>query len=327
MTWKPKKKTPTLAEGISLAKKKFAPYWHGSEPLIAAVPIENEVRAYPLTPKTSSRIQVLFFIDPTEFSSETAMTYLSTWRHRYSRHSFDFIVIIHYPYPSLQPQNLMKYLVKKYPENIILVLDIGQLFYRAFSISQLPTAFLFNHDQPISDQFTKQNFSHLEIEIQKNLRKLDSGIALPLLFSNKNKVKNDLGKIELGRHHRSPRSGITIGGQWLHEDDRMITSDSEAWITITTPANLLWLVAQASGENPLDTHIIAEISRTIPSEAMIGKDMELTEDGKARASIQEPRVYQLFSNLPTRLNQITLRFPLAKEQPIELFGIRLGSYT
>src|SRR6185437_7718455 len=97
MGWKKKEKPLTPEEAIVQAKKELAPFWFGSEPLLAAIRTESGASVFPLNPNFVKTPWLFSFVDPTEYAGERAIVVTREWHHRYSPHQMGFILVFRAP--------------------------------------------------------------------------------------------------------------------------------------------------------------------------------------------------------------------------------------
>lgn len=349
MAWKPKEKPLTLEEATELAKKDLAPFWFGSEPLLAAITTEKRTVVYPLNPKFSSTPWILIFVDPTDFSTESALELAREWNHRYSRYDLNILLCFHLPYQALCRPEFIAQLLKKDPLPFISMLDAKGLVFSAFGAKELPKALLLNQGQVTFEQHGLAKMTLLEASLQSFLRKTDPGLSLPPPLAEPLSKKQDLARIHfadpklypapgfkpgpngvlIGKFGKSSSSqkaekSVQIIGTWIKAGERIITSDPNAMITLISPAITVAIMAQATLANDNSAEIEVEINGNPPYEEILAQDLFLAEDGRAIAPVHDPRPYQLLANLPSQEREITLRFPSADQCAVELFGIRLG---
>lgn len=350
MNWKPKQNLLNLEENIEAAKRERSPFWFGSEPLLIGIESEGKPSIYPISPKLTSRDQVLLFIDPTSFSSERAPDYLREWRHRYHKHQLDTILFICPPYKTFQKPERIQDLVKKYSNSFILALDSENLIAQSFSVTQFPKAILLSKGKILFEMNSEENLPLFEIKIQNYLRKTDPGLPLLPKFQISTRRKEETrrielsdsklypspgfaphsGDIEVGRFpnttHAESSSRMMISGNWVKQGERLITSDPNATLSLSIKSieSFFSVIAHSASLEGKTAEISIEVNDLPPTEEVLAKDLQPLDDGRVIAFIREARIYHLLSHLPLENQKVTLRFPSANDCPIELFGLRLG---
>src|SRR4051812_43129684 len=91
--WKSKEKEISVEEATALAKQELAPFWFGSSPLLVGVFIDEKYIAVPLEESFNKKPWLLFFIDMTDFSSETLLLYSQEWHRRYHQNNLGVLMI------------------------------------------------------------------------------------------------------------------------------------------------------------------------------------------------------------------------------------------
>src|SRR5690606_27299132 len=94
MSWKKKEKELSEQEAIDLAKKELSPFWFGTSPQIAGVKINDQYSVLPLDPEFNEKSWVVFLLDPTTFSGESALELAKVWQQRYLSNQLHTLIIM-----------------------------------------------------------------------------------------------------------------------------------------------------------------------------------------------------------------------------------------
>ena len=95
MAWKPKEKPLTHEEAIAVARAELAPFWMGSEPLIAAIRArEGKASVHPLDKDFERRSWALIFVDLMNYKGEGVLRYAREWARRYAAHNLGVLLVV-----------------------------------------------------------------------------------------------------------------------------------------------------------------------------------------------------------------------------------------
>ncbi|MCM2323803.1 MAG: hypothetical protein NDJ90_11140 [Oligoflexia bacterium] len=327
--WKPKEKPLTLEEAVALAKRNLNRYWIGSEALLATVSDAGRVTAYPLSPDFAKRDWLLFFIDPTGYSGESALAYTEEWHRRFSAQGLGIIVVLKIPYRRLRAAETLELLLPKHQYPFILVVDPDDQLSLAFGVREakdLPRVVLIEAGKTVYENSGKDWWRGTEARLQSFLRQKDPGLPLPPVFDRGGRDLADLGGIEFGESS-APATGVPsfrLSGQWTKEGERIVTADPAATIRLKLPGSHLALVAEMGSREPGAAEIFIELDEGRLYDELLGEDLALDENGSAVVKVREGRTYRALHRLPSESRQITLKFLNAKEIPVALYGVRFG---
>jgi hypothetical protein len=322
--WKKKEKALSPEEAIALAKKELAPFWFNSEPFLAAFKTEagtTETGAsiLPLNSEFTKQAWLFFFLDPAEYSGETAFVFAQEWYRRYHGHKLGFIVVLN---PS--PVGVMggQGLIKKFQIQNPVVVDQESTFAEALGVKSTPAFVLvFGSTEVLRGQgMASVETEHLEEKIQHFLRQSDPGLALPLSFQYQG--VSETGRIDFGAQV-SPSPLVKVDGNWTQGDDFIRTQDPKATLEISGSGAWMSLIARSGLETQPTTVCIEPTEGSIGAE-MITDETSLLEGGTASARIQGVGLYHLLQALPAGRRKVCLSFPDADRIPIILYGLRFG---
>ncbi|MGK5082699.1 hypothetical protein WDW37_05280 [Bdellovibrionota bacterium FG-1] len=325
MAWKKKEKLISREEAVAAAKKEFAPYWVGSEPLVAGVVTpEGGVSVHPLDLTFEKSAWIFILVDLTTFSGESALDIARDWHRRYSGYSVNFVLITRSTYKFLDTIATFQPMFKKHGLIFPAVLDHEGLLYRAFNASPaIPKVVLHAKGKIIFEKVGPQWFEGAESLLQHYLRESDPGLPFNLPFEGTHELPADQLRVELGRSTRP--KGLAFGGKWTQEQDCIVARDGTAVMRFKSPSARISFVAERLSTEDRRSRIKIEANRDSAFEAISGADLTMAEDGSSELKVAGPMIYHALVNLPERLREITLKFPDAERFPVALYGIRLGS--
>jgi hypothetical protein len=351
MAWKKKEKQLTPEEAVAQAKRDLAPFWHGCDPMIAAVRGPNGVTAHPLDTEFSSRPWLLFFLDPTDFSGEAALVFAREWHKRYREHDLHMLIVFRPGYGWFRSPGALTQLTRRHQIPCPVVLDAEELLTAAFDVGSLPKVLLLDHGKRVFESAGHDWISDTELQLQRFLRIADPGLPLALPFQSPKPLVRDVGRTELGRGRgvAFPKPGFTvaesgfgagvfpgdrprklepgavaIGGTWLQDGDRVATSDPKAWIAFRAPSVRVALVAQSLSKNSEATRIVVEVNGIPAFDTFAAENLIMDEDGQSLVKVDALHLYHVLDKLPSDSREITLRFPIADRVAAALYGIRFG---
>ena len=198
MIWKPKEKDLTLEEAVELARKELAPFWFGKSPQIAGVHSNGGYSVFPLTKEFSKEPWLIFVIDPTQYSGETAIRYAREWQKRYAEQNLNVLVILAATYRYLRNAELTQKYLDQIQAEFIVAIDVEQTLAPAFGVVVPPKLVLLHQNNKYVEYSGSDWIGIAELELQKFLRKTDPGLPLLSPFESKEKMTSDLFRIEFG---------------------------------------------------------------------------------------------------------------------------------
>ncbi|MEO5969988.1 MAG: hypothetical protein ABIQ95_08675 [Bdellovibrionia bacterium] len=360
MIWKPKEKELTPEEAVAIAKKDLAPFWFGSSPLLAGFAHEGHSLIVPLSSEFVKKNWMILLIDPTDFEGENAIFYAKEWYRRYHQNNFGFIIVLVPSYEYMRLPASIQKLMEKQQISFPLVLDAEGTLAHALNATKLPKTVLLNQGRVIQAYEGDEDFKEIENHLQKFLRSLDPGLALLPLFSPKEARVVDVDRYEFGYkpkigspvmtfpspgfvvgedkirrakfvHHRDGNeegeglSKFIISGEWQQYPEGIVTSDPNAYIQLTSPAERVSLIAAPAGKAGLEPpRISVEVGGRAVYDAISGEDLKMEDSGESQVRVVKPLFYHILVNLPKDHRKVVLRFLNAKRGPIALYGIRFG---
>lgn len=355
--WKPKEKELTVEEAVEIAKKEAAPFWFGIEPQITGVSQDGMISVFPLDQNFSKKSWLIFFIDPTLFSSESSITYAKEWYRRYHMHHLEFLFVLSCTYDFFKDRGTIYKLIEKYQLPFPVALDSEATLAAAFGAGHLPLVTLLHQGTSRFSYSGTDWLTNTETEIQSFLRASDSGLPLLPFFIPKKGVYRDVFRMELGFQPRLGRevkflasdqfSGtpngamkngffhgvrpremeegiLFISGSWFQDHEKIATLDSSASLGFRSPGGRVTLYAERfsqKGEIPV---ISVEIDGNPIYDAISGDSISLDEQGQSVLLIDRPQGYSMLIDLPEDQREVTLRFPYADQSPVAIYGIRFG---
>jgi hypothetical protein len=322
MVWKKKEKPLSPEEAIAQAKKELAPFWFNSEPLLAAVKTETGAAALPLTSEFVDRPWLFLFVDPGEFSSEGIYSLSREWNRRYHLYKLGIILFLK-PSPAGMFANSDG--IRKLQLGFPVAVDHDGLFANAFKISSWPAAVLQSGSESAVHVEGLNWPADTEEKIQRSLRAIDPGLALPLSFPFKHVLTED-SRVDFGSVHGAPM-GVLLTGDWTQGEDFIRTQDPQASLEITSRSPYVSIIGRSgletrpsriAIETPGGGQMSSLTSENLPEHAAAD------ENGKAVVRIQYVGLYPLLKALPTPKRHVKLSFPDSATIPVFLYGLRFG---
>jgi hypothetical protein len=330
MVWKPKEKELTVEEAIALAKRDLAPFWLGSEPLLAAVRgPDQHVNVYPLNPEFEKRAWLVFTLDLASFASESALLHATEWHRRYAALDLGFLAFFRSGYRFMSSARALEPLAKRLELGFPAVVDGGGLFQEAFgnAAGALPQLTLLSGKKRVFEFPAADWKKSGEIALQKFLRSQDPGLPLPPIFRPESAHEVvDLVKVDFGLRALHSRVAIQLGGKWITEDDRVVTSDPEATATFRSPGTHVSLLAQSAANTESEyTRVSIERADGDPLfDDAAGEDLVREEDGATGLRFTSAEAKHAIVDLPAKHRELRLRFPLADRLPVALYSLIFG---
>jgi hypothetical protein len=322
--WKKKEKPLSPEEAIALAKKELAPFWFNSEPFLASFKTETgktETGAsiLPLNSEFSKQAWLFFFLDPAEYSGESAFSFVREWYRRYHLHKLGFVVFLK---PS--PVGMMggQELVKKFQLQNPIVVDQESLFAQALGVNAYPAFVVINGStEVVRGQGIKAIVEdHLEEKVQVFLRQADPGLALPLSFQHQGTLET--GRVDFGTQMK-PSSQVRLAGTWTQGDDFIRTQDPGATLEVSGNGSCISVVARSGLDTQPSAVQINPMEGSF-SHDLLGEGTTLIEGGTASARVQSVALYHLLKGLPAGRRKVRLSFPDADRIPVIIYGLRFG---
>lgn len=327
MAWKPKEKQLTPDEAVELARRELAPYWLGTEPLLAGVRgADGRATAHPLDKSFEKKAWLLLFADVTDFSGEALLKYAREWVRRYSSHELGILLIARQSYSFLSvAKSLLPFLGKGF-EAFPVAVDPEGLITEAFGGGKqvYPAAKLLHQRKVVFDRSGANWAEGAEKELQRFLRLADPGLPLPLPFEPAVEGSRDIAGAELGLRSRSPLFKFT--GRFAQEPDRVVVQDPAASIRFASPSPRISIVAQSTAAAGEPTRMRVELNGDTVYDSVAAADLSFGDDGGSEIKVSEGRLYHVLHSLPVdKGREITLRFPDSDRLPVAVYGVRFAS--
>lgn len=327
--WKPKEKPLTLEEATALARKELAPFWMGSEPLLAAVNVDGKATAYPIDPFIGARNYLMIFLDPTRFGGETASLYVREWHRRYFPLELQIMQVFRLPYPRLRTLEGFRPFLPRQGCPGIAVFDHDHFLSAAFGAEgAFPKAVLMSKGNKIWEQQGERWIDGLEQKVQDFLRKSDPGLPLPP------PMREVVGQVADSRSLEAKDifslSPPCLKGSWKPDGDAIVATGSDAELSLSVKGEYLSMIAQSATKDLIiGAEVEVELDGKPVYEAIAGSDIYMSEDGRTLLKVGRGRFYHVLQKLPlaksSHPHRLVLRFPVASETTIELLGIREGT--
>jgi hypothetical protein len=322
MAWKRKEKALSPEEAIAQAKKELAPFWLNSEPLLAAVKTETAASAIPLGSEFSTHPWLFFFIEAGEYSGEGTLLIAREWYRRYHAHRLGVVAVLR---ATPVGTNGASDVLRKFQIAFPTVIDHDGLLEAAFRIKSWPAVVVQNGPEEVMNIQGKSWAADTEEKIQKMLRGVDAGLALPLPFSLSHRT-SEHSRLDFGTRAGTlveSSSLVRLNGNWTQGEDFIQTQDPAANIEISLASPCLSVVARSSLETQ-PTKIVIELLEEGISEEFLSDSATRDEIGRAIVRVQHVGFYHLLKSLPALRRKAKLSFPDAATIPILIHGLRFG---
>ncbi len=322
MAWKPKEKELTPQEAIDLAKKELAPFWFGLPPQIAGVRVGDESIVVPLDSEFLKKSWLVFFIDLSLYSGAAAIGYANEWYDRYQNYELGILIVLVPSYSFLKLAESSQKFVEKYEFKFPCTIDAEGIISACFRVHTLPKILLLDQGKTVFEHEDKDWLNHTEFNIQKFLRLKDVGLPLLQVLQPLKGMIWDSESIEFGSN--SNRKDIKMGGEWIQESERILTSDPNAWIEVNTRSSNISLIAGLVSKKESLSKVVVELDGVPVPGIFRDQSMFMEDTGQSVVQISIPQLYSVIMNLSSDSHQITFRCPHAKVHPIAFYGLRFG---
>lgn len=346
-----REKPLTPAEALDKTKKQLLPFWIGSEPLLAGVRQAVGVRAFPLDSRMVDRPWMLLFMDPFAISSRDILNYAEKWVNRYDQQKFSVLLVLQLPYAFSRDSEWVHREVSFQHLNSAAVMDTQGLLSEAFQVKQRPRLVVMNANKIPIDKTAKDWCDGTESALQTLFRGMDPGLSLFPVMKPPTQFFIDLPGLDFAgiqeNQTRVPMVGggsAEFSGNWIRTEDRIITFDPKAELTLDSPGQAVGVIAHGvqkdmagSYLNYTETEIVVQLTRDLPSTPIHAEDLRVDSGGqgallvdsgiKRRGSctVKLPKIYYLFNSLPASNRKMTLRFPNAEKAGVGLYGLRFAN--
>jgi hypothetical protein len=356
MSWKPKEKELTQDEAIEAAKVELAPFWFGTTPQIAGVKNDNQYQVFPIDSEFFKKAWLFFFVDPTDFSGETAFVFAKEWYKRFNSHGINILLIIYSVYGYLKVPATIREILDEHAIKFAVVMDVEGTILGAFGVLATPKIQLFSEGKTFFEFFGKDWLGQAELEIQTFLRVKDPGLPLLPMFSPQKGVARDIRRMEFGAQPRTgesvifPEPGFVgdlkdgfrkgqfhgmgpkslgpldfyISGIWNQDDERILTSDPNALIMFRCSSAKISIVVESHSKTVEKSLLAVEINGVPAHEAIAGDTILMDDTGRSVIKVGKAHLNHLLTNMNHESKEITFRFPNADMAPLAIYGIRVG---
>lgn len=358
MIWKPKEKELTAEEAVALAKKELTPFWYGTTPLFAGVKNENQFAILPLDPEFAKKSWLIFFVDPTDYTGESAVIYAKEWGRRYGQQHLDILFVFAQTYRFLASREPIRQIIEKQTLEFPIVVDTDETISISLGATTLPKILLLKNGSRYFEYCGTEWMLSAEFDIQNFLRGADPGLPLLPALSSLPGVVRDVLRMEFGaapkigneisypfpgfvQNEKGEREGhflgtrpkamepgdLFIGGVWKQDDEKIITHDPRASLGFCSPSEKFSFVAEPlhSTKDFIKIPMISiEVNGLPPYEAILGEDMSTDESGVFVIKVENQRIYHVLIEMPEGDREITLRMINADKNPVCIYGLRFG---
>lgn len=323
--WKPKEKEVALEDALNLAIRELKPFWFGSHPLIAGIPSEGKVLAYPLDPKFAEKTWVIYFVDPTSAMRKEVLLFAREYHRRFNANDLDMLMVLSAPYSYLLERTPVEVLIGRNGIPFPLVVDSDGAIAQSFNVKEWPKVILMKEGEIHLEKSGMDWINDFEEKLHAFLRESDPGLPLQEFYSPSWTRKKDVLAVEFGakKAAKYPPEGFNLVGQWKREKERIITDDASAELHFSTPATDVSMIAQSALiEKKIPTKVLLSVDGFMPKKQNEGSDLQ-GEEPNVHLSLEHPRMYHLLQGLAPGA-QIVLKFPEARRTPVALYGLRFS---
>lgn len=218
---------------LSETKKKLAPYWINSDPLVAAYVDEvGESYFFYLSEELKNNVVLFLFMDPFMPHTLRGLPYVKEWLRRYSGAGLTVIGIF---YSRFGFHNLIDHLTTELHRlhvDFPVYLDHDAAMWRALENRYWPRYIIMNHEQKIIGNYIGAGgYQKIETTIQHSLRAISPGLACPRLLK------------PLNEFDESPSTNITSSSFFgfsnpdlANQPEERLSEDGND-VVFTTPEN------------------------------------------------------------------------------------------
>lgn len=322
MTSKKRGRDVAPYEAMELAKAELAPFWYGTPPLLCGADVDGKVHPQPLDEKIREGIWVLFFSYGTGPTLNRAIPIFHAWQKRYSSLGVNFVYCFRSRYSFLKDRARAQIWLKEHQIDSYAFCDADGLLSRAFGGETYPRIVLLQNGGILMNQADHQWLEGTEKELQRMLRVESPGLPLLPPMREGPVAQKDVAQWSFysgSPHLKNPKAVFT--GMWKQEEDRLVTQDSHAEITVESPGSEVVLVAQCLSEERDPTRIYFHTQGSSFADHFGGEDFNADDEGQSGAILSSPRAYSVLKNLTPAQRKITFRFPNARVNPVAVYGV------
>lgn len=327
MAWKPKEKQLTPEEAVEHARRELAPYWLGTDPLLAGLRgADGKATAHPLDKAFDKKAWLIYFADLTSFDGETLLQYAREWVRRYSGYELGQLLVVRKSYSFLSSAKSLQGIFRKPPDAFPVAIDSDGLLTEAFGGGKAvyPAVKLLHQRKVVFDHSGPEWFRGLEKEMQQFLRLKDPGLPLAPPFEPAGSYPHDVSTAELGAGVRS--SIFKFTGKIAQEQERVVAQDPSATIRFTSSASRVSIVAQSVSSTEEPSRVRVELNGDTVYDAVAAADLSFGDDGGSEIKVRQGRLHHALHSLPIdKGREITLRFLDADRLPVAIYGARFSN--
>ncbi len=321
-------------EAIEQAKLELAPFWIHSDPLLAGIrTTPDQVSVFPLDPAFLEKPWLVFFVDPTDFDGQSALSYIREWTRRYQVVGVRTLLVnCQTGYAFLRDTAIAEKFLKRHHLTIPVCLDQGALLRQAMGVSKLPFLVLLHHGKnalsaPLDLEVSAME--KLETDLQRYLRVSDPGLALLPPFIPDEVMLKDISRLEFGVSNpvtavAALRAGeYFLRGTWVRENGRLIAKDASSVMEVVSPSGHFSIVAEPAIMGGRSARVYVETTGG-SCQSFAGSDLSTDDDGHSVVRISHADLFHVARGLPPTHRRLTLKFAAAQDAPVALYGLRFS---
>lgn len=324
--WKPKERNLTPEEAIAQATEALKPFWYKSDPLIAATVNASGAHVFPLDPSFREKSLLIFLVDPTSVLRKEALVYAREYYKRYAQSDVNFLMILKGSYSYLKDRAPVELFMHRNGIAFPLAIDQDGALFAAFGVNAQPKVLFMDKGAIVIERSGPNWTDGFELELQKNLRSKEPGLALLNPYSPAFDRMEDTIAVEFGTAKLKdtfPPPGCRVTGKWVREADRIVTEDPKATICLPAHDPDVSIVVQPISEMRMTVKIMVEFENSPMDAGLLGSDAQ-TDETAGVVMVDIPRMYHALKGVPKGA-PLKFSFSDARKCKIAVYGIRFGA--
>jgi hypothetical protein len=317
--WKAPVKPMTADEAVTALRKELAPYWLGSEPLLAGIHQGGKPVAYPLDPAIRKGTYLMVFVDGTDYSAVEVIDHFKEWHRRYHLLGLKFLFVFSSSVPVLRVSGLSVSLMGRSNTELIACVDRDGVLAPAFNVSRVPAILLMQEGKPVLLFEGFEKMREAELALHAHLRQNDPGLPLIPVTTLDPQARSSSTLVFNSQVARNP--SLQFHGNWVHDESGSSAEDAAASITLESPSSGMTIVAQSLSKTGDPSRVTIELDGLEPPEQVTEEGVLRNEDIGTFVRVEAVRRYPLLKDLPPGAHKIKLTFPTSDRAPIKVHGI------
>jgi hypothetical protein len=316
----------TPEEAFAITLREVTPHWYRSEPLVVGVDAEEGAYPQPLRADIRTGTWVFFFVSATSPVFDRSIAMLRLWQNRFSSLGVRFVFAFRGNYAYFNERKAIEAWLASLELTFPCVCDFDGSLAKGFGTPHEPGIAILDEGKVVYSGSGERWLEGAEARLQSVLRGHSPGLPLwP--------VASETGLHLLPVVAWPLRAGadalvfakVKLVGQWVIEDDRIVTADSKAELSFVAPGSAVEIVARNLGESGDPTRIRFDTQGASFSDQFAGKDFVVDHEGNSSLLLSHPRAYSALRGIPSALRTLRFRFPFSKVSPVAIYGLEFAN--